>query len=267
MEAQSPPSDRIHFEVASNLRTTTPGRWVAYLIEDNWDDWAKFQTQFRLYFYDGEQSLHELGDVKIGQFGLKPSSRSAQLSVGERRPTLPPQFEQLDDSFFSLGQSDNYYEQLGRLDPRVRDLLAKALRDVVFDGTLFHKAINEEAMGESLLRSVQRKNVEEQFARLFAGGARLSPYAFDYEYPKIPVVGEEPLRLSFRVIPESLPPTNIHVIIGRNSVGKTYTLNLMTKALLGVDQSPGTAGQFLVTPNSPPTPLLIRTKIRCHLQI
>ena len=33
-------------------------------------------------------------------------------------------------------------------------------------------------------------------------------------------------------MPESQPPTNIHVLIGRNGVGKTHLLNHMTRALV-----------------------------------
>jgi predicted ATP-binding protein involved in virulence len=40
------------------------------------------------------------------------------------------------------------------------------------------------------------------------------------------------MELSFEVIPKSYPPTNIHVIIGRNGVGKTHLLNNMINSLV-----------------------------------
>jgi predicted ATPase len=47
------------------------------------------------------------------------------------------------------------------------------------------------------------------------------------------------------VEPESNPPTNIHVLIGRNGVGKTYLLNLMTRALVEKDASTRQVGRFI----------------------
>src|SRR5262249_36860853 len=54
----------------------------------------------------------------------------------------------------------------------------------------------------------------------------------------------ESLSLEFRVLPESQPPTNVHVIIGRNGVGKTTLLNNMTKSLLIDPPDPMLFGEF-----------------------
>lgn len=53
------------------------------------------------------------------------------------------------------------------------------------------------------------------------------------------------MELSFSVIPESNPPTNIHVVIGRNGVGKTRLIKNMIKSLIysEIDEN---AGEFLV---------------------
>jgi predicted ATPase len=52
------------------------------------------------------------------------------------------------------------------------------------------------------------------------------------------------VRLDFEVEPESEPPTNIHVLIGRNGVGKTRLLNGMTRALIGADTADEDVGAF-----------------------
>jgi predicted ATPase len=67
------------------------------------------------------------------------------------------------------------------------------------------------------------------------GGARLSQYHFAYHSVAMGRSKKPSVILSFDVQPESLPPTNIHVIIGRNGVGKTHLLDAMSKAL--VDQN------------------------------
>jgi len=47
------------------------------------------------------------------------------------------------------------------------------------------------------------------------------------------------------VEPDSEPPTNIHVLIGRNGVGKTYLLTLMTRALAEEGASRREVGRFV----------------------
>jgi len=81
--------------------------WSGYLNRDRWDDWGKYCTQFHLtvVYTDGEH--HGIGQVKIGQRGLKPHGVSPDLPVGHRKPNVPSTFEQLDDEFFSVGQDDD----------------------------------------------------------------------------------------------------------------------------------------------------------------
>jgi ATPase subunit of ABC transporter with duplicated ATPase domains len=53
-----------------------------------------------------------------------------------------------------------------------------------------------------------------------------------------------PPTLEFEVEPESNPPTNIHVLIGRNGVGKTHLLRQMSRALMGSDGPSKRFGTF-----------------------
>ena len=50
--------------------------------------------------------------------------------------------------------------------------------------------------------------------------------------------------LDFDVIPESFPPTNIHVIIGRNGVGKTHLINNMISSLIDDESTKRKFGNF-----------------------
>ena len=45
--------------------------------------------------------------------------------------------------------------------------------------------------------------------------------------------------MSFAVIPDSNPPTNVHVLIGRNGTGKTSLIKNMIHSIRGVDTSHG----------------------------
>lgn len=125
------------------------------------------------------------------------------------------------------------------LERTVRDEVLAALNDVTVSPDLFAEALREPVTGKSLLRNVSRATVRNQFNRLALGGARLSAYEFSYSYP-VPRNGSgrgNRPYLTFSVVPESQPLTNVHVIIGRNGVGKSRLLNPIENALIGPDSA------------------------------
>jgi len=218
--------------------------WSAYLNRDRWDDWGKYSTQFYLTVVDKEGEKHEIGQVKIGQRGLEPHRASPNLPSGHREPNVPPTFEKLEDNFFSVGQDEEYYSNLSALGDKVREQILTCLRDVAWDKERWEWAKDEYVMEESLLRFVTRSTVDGQFRRMAHGDARVTPYDFTYSPPKRMGDGETPFVLYFSVDPESPIPTNVHVIIGRNGVGKTRLLSLMAKALTAKDASARQSGNF-----------------------
>lgn len=216
-------------------RAPTEGSDVAFLLTDNWDDWFEFSTMYVLFYFDSDGEKHRVGEVKIGQF---------EMNKDQRRPQIPDEFNKLGAKFFSLGQDDTYYEKLNELGEVVRGRILSGLRDVALDADLFERALEERVTGISLLRSVSRQSVRGQFRRLATGGIRLTSYAFSYRPPKSPGVKSERPVFTFEVDPDSNPPSNIHVLIGRNGVGKTHHLDLMTRALVQADASGRKVGRF-----------------------
>lgn len=210
-------------------------RSKAYLLTDNWDDWFKYSTMYTLVVVDKDGKENLVGSVKIGQFGMKD---------GQRRPAIPKAFDELDDRFFSLGQDDSYYGNLDELGGDTRDRILRGLRDMALDPDLFERALGEDVTGTSLLRSVSRASVLGQFGRMARGGARLSRYQFTYTAPPLSRTRGRPLTLSFAVEPESTPPTNIHVLIGRNGVGKTTLLHNMARSLVERSAETSEVGSF-----------------------
>jgi len=194
-----------------------------YLTWDDWNDFS-FCTLFGMYYVDLESRVHEIGSVKIGYFGQKEGFRERKLSIGDV-------LDELDNTHFSLGQSDIYYENLNKLGVDTRDLILYALKDIAINDELYKRAINESVTTTSLFRTVSPSTVKSQFKRLLAGGARLTEYNFNFVAPKIRE-DSSCFDLSFQVKPESFPPTNIHVLIGRNGVGKTHLTNNMINSLL-----------------------------------
>ncbi|WP_372553460.1 AAA family ATPase [Acinetobacter pittii] len=213
----------IKFKVLlSTQRVPTSGKSQGFLLTDNWDDWFKYNTQYCLIVFDEHGQRHRIGDIKVGQFGM---------SSDQRRANIPESFETLSEEFFSLGQDDSYYESLNELGADTRDLILRALKDIALDNDLFLRALDEKVTGISLLRGVSKATVKGQFSRLAKGGVRLSKYKFFYTAPSLMKSKQPPLELSFTVKPESMPPSNIHVLIGRNGVGKTHLLNNMSHSL------------------------------------
>lgn len=226
----------MRFKIISNeSKIPDEGNDVAYLWEDNWNDWYKYQTLYHLVVFDISGNKFDIGFVKIGQF---------DLAAGERRPDLPKIFKKLSRKFFSLGQDSEYYSELMKLETDLSSYILKALRDIVADNNLYEKAVNEDVTGESLLRSVNIKTIEGQFRRILNGQAVLTDYKFSYQGPTKSINNEKPIMMEFEVIPESRPPTNIHVLIGRNGVGKTYILNSMTHALVSSAIDEESNGKF-----------------------
>lgn len=203
----------------------------AFLFTDYWDDWGKFRTQFFLTIYDGEGEKIDIGSVKIGQVALQPCQAGKVTSKIQRTPDIPSEFNKLNNQFFSLGQSENYYEMLHTIsDATIAISVLKGLRDCAYNLNLFEKYSDEEVMGESLLRDIQRSTVKGRFHRLAHGDANLTEFNFEYVYPQQDTNDAVPV-LSFYIKPESSPPTNTHVIIGRNGVGKTSLINNMINAI------------------------------------
>ena len=211
------------------------GRETGYLWSDQWNDWFTYSTMYYFTYFDRTGEKHEIGQVKIGQFGWQPK---------QRRPDIPERFERVSDASFSLGQDIDYYKALMEVAEDERDAIFIALRDVAYDEALYARALEEEVMTESLMRSTGPRKVEIQYRAVLNDGAELTPYEFSYRAAKTSKSLTDPIELDFEVTPGASPPTNIHVLIGRNGVGKTRLLNRMTRALVDPGTSKRRDGAF-----------------------
>ena len=115
------------------------------------------------------------------------------------------------------------------------------MQDCAFDLSILDANEKNDVVSESLLRTIDIDRVRNRFNKLAHGDASLTSFNFSYNLPN-PDSSLPPLELDFSVRPQSNPPTNIHVVIGRNGVGKTRLLRLMTHALKGDPEAE--AGKF-----------------------
>lgn len=213
------------FEVVDRAPSGAVSR--AFLVTDNWDDWNKYRTQFTLVIFDDTGAKHEPGAVKIASVGLNPGP---SVAPGVRAPQLPREFDRLDDAHFSLGQGETYYETLNTLPEAFRNAVLVGLRDCAFDLQLFDRVLSEYVMRESLLRDVAEQTVRARLHRLAMGDARLTMFRFAFDLSSSSET-DAPVELTFNVTPHSNPPSNVHVLIGRNGVGKSRCMLSMIRAL------------------------------------
>lgn len=206
-------------------------RSTACLLDDRWDDWGKYRTQFQLIVFDAEGVQHRVGEVKIGHVGLLPGINIAENT---RAPAIAPSFDELPENYFSLGQSENYYETLNTLSSELREQVLLGLRDLAWDIERFSQVESEDVVSESLLRGLSSRNVRSKFNRLAKGNAKLTPFKFSYVFPRRAGNVGQPPELDFLVTPDAVPPTNVHVVVGRNGAGKTTCMHGLGRALLGV---------------------------------
>src|SRR5208282_3318963 len=205
-----------HTDRASRFALT--GRNQAFLVDDGWDDFT-FKTMFELVVFDQEGKRIDIGAVKILSHGLLPS-----------RVSIPETFSELGPGYCSLGQEQNYYETIAGLPGELGDEVLRGLRDCVRDPRIFLEFRNEPGFHDSLLRYVSEESVTTTFAVALKGQASLTPFQFAYDYPQRGG-SDSALQITFNVNPLSMPPTNVHVVIGRNGAGKTYLLRNIASVL------------------------------------
>lgn len=205
---------------------------VVYLSLNNWDDYS-YKTTFHVTLIDSAQTVHRIGDVKIGYVGQVHGWVAGHM---------PDEFESMPNNFFSLGQSTEYYSALRALPEEYREGILSALQDVVYSHEALTRAMAQDVFKASLLRSVNYASITEQFKRIIDGGAVRTEYHFGYR--TAPKAEHAEFALTFDVHPNGKPSQNIHVLIGRNGIGKTTLLNGMIASLVNEHAHVDGAGYF-----------------------
>lgn len=207
----------MQFIVTSFPPSDNPNPNTCYLKKDNWDDFG-FKTTFGLSYSDDKGELVEIGFIRIMQKGQE---------IG--KVTLPSDnFEFLDESYCSLGYSQSYYEEMFNIPEPVRSKILESLRDCVHNSDIFDDFKSEHAMQASLLRDLSIRNVKFSFKNILLNNIDLTAFHFLFRLKSM-----EDCEIKVMVVPESTPPTNVHVLIGRNGAGKTRILSGIADALTG----------------------------------
>ena len=122
-----------------------------YLQFDSWNDWYKYQTSFTLTVIGVDGTPHTPGQVKIAKTGMDTTKAAAE-EHGYTATSLPDEFNELGDEYFSIGQSENYYETIRALGDNIRESLLNALRDLAFDTSRIAKFEHLDVYQDSVVR-------------------------------------------------------------------------------------------------------------------
>ncbi|HGK4579657.1 TPA: AAA family ATPase [Yersinia enterocolitica] len=198
---------------------------TVYLFFSTWNDYS-FRTLFNMEVTDSKGNIHNIGQIKIGF-----KEQNVEVSTYDR---IDKEFRTLDEIFFSLAESPEFYLNLYSLGKEDCHAILKNLNDVVISKKAMMIAMNEGVFKASLLRDVNINTIKGQFSRLIEGKSLLTD--FDFQFTRKGHRFSD-LNLEFNVDPFSLPPSNIHALIGRNGLGKTTLLNEMVSSIVGKQKS------------------------------
>ena len=187
-----------------------------YLIPDNWDDWFEYEISYYLWIKDIEEEC--VGRVKI-----------AERNQSVRTAILPAQFETLGNDFVSIGFNEYYYEELKRTN--YREQILEALNDIAYNLKLYEQVRDHNVTKTALMREYSESMLKGQIHRMALGGARLTDYNFTYVFPSANPLTHKKIEMAFEVERDKKPASNIHVMIGKNGIGKTTIIKKMIFAL------------------------------------
>lgn len=223
-------SKQLEFIVVDSIENISQDIKNQFVLKrDAWDDFS-YRTTFILYYFQNIQTYHQIGTLKI----IKKDMQGGNVE-------MPESFNELSDEYCSLGWDQNYYEEIMGFFKSNYSNIFKSLKDCVFNQNIYDSFKDEYAMKKSLLRKITTQNIQITFKNIINKDASQTPYKFEFQLKNTNA------KLGISVIPNSMPPTNIHVLIGRNGVGKTRLLSGIAESLLEEKNNnyPGIEGKIL----------------------
>ncbi len=179
------------------------------LAVDNWDDYS-FKTLFHPVVHLSEDERVDLRDVKI-----------LRLDQPNGRTQIAQDFEELDESYCSLGQELAYYESLLVLPEDIRNYYLKGLRDAAADPGIRQAFENEEGFRASLLRWGGAERALEDAPGILWGNQEEN---YELEFTFHTKFGSNEFSTPFRYCKVEGLPGRTNAIIGYNGAGKTQLL-------------------------------------------
>jgi len=204
-----------------------PAQFPAFvLVVDHWDDFG-VESRFEMYYYESKDSCCHIGPLKI--------INSQQEYTDEFNKKYCVR-ELMDDCFYvlkeiefcSIGQNQEYYNNIKRLFPQKYRSILWALKDCAI-----FSFIEDNFENHPFFRSLIRDNSVERILRhekyIIENLKISSCYKFSYEFS--PKYAEHPIHIEFSFDTNSAFQQRVFALIGENGVGKTQLITTLPNDL------------------------------------
>jgi len=175
------------------------------VFNSTWNDYGLYTEYYLSYHH--KNGIEEIGAIKIGNEDVSLLN------------SLPDSFNNLDDSYFSLGQTYEFYKKLKELMGIKFKSILYALKDVAFFPDIYEKVENNDVFKTSLIRYDE----VEQLSRIVKYelyGFDLN-HLYDFKYNFLPKYSKDAIAIEFNFTNNIEFPNRIYAIIGKNGTGKT----------------------------------------------
>ena len=206
--------------------------WIGsiILLPTYWDDYG-YRTGYYSYYISPHKGVISLGHVKIGKKGstAKIYGEGVHPDLEDGKP--------LSTDLFSLGTGEEYYRDLESLRHEGDQIFhgyLSSMNDIIYKD-IYEEVKEENVFQRSLLRGIPIGNVLVTYNNILKGINPRTEYKFQYSIKHKLATKNTFLEIS--VLPQEYTPTNIHVLIGRNGVGKTTILLEIANKLLSIQNS------------------------------
>ncbi len=197
-----------------------PKKYPSFVLVFNngWNDYGLY-TKFVLFHYENEQN----NPTQIGRLKIMSSKNNDVIEV------IPDEFEVLDDSFCSIGETFDYYyyirDQMGKDYQSTLYAIKDAaifpqIQDIFEDDRVFQTSLMRNDETERVLREVRYRIREYDMSDL---------YSFEYTFE--PPFSKTPLTLDFNFKNDDLEANRIYALIGENGTGKTQLISSIPNSI------------------------------------
>lgn len=208
---------KLYFEVyMSNSYTHKEGEEALIFRTDPWDDNFSYETLFHVRYVDTHGDSFYIGTVKI--FTTKGNITRNQVILNDY-------FDELDDTFYSLGQSLDYYTRLKRyLGDQYNNVLS-LIKDIAINNKRLKQVKSQK--WDVYRNSLIRESTASSALNKISSEAN-TYYSFTFENI---LDSNNSQKCSFDFSKDSYLPYRINAIIGKNAAGKTKYLSDLAKCL------------------------------------
>lgn len=183
----------------------------ALVFNNRWNDYS-FCTEFGLYYYTTLENKQYVGNIKI--------TNGISLNTIE---LLENEFTILDESFCSLGQSEEYYKNLKNILGKKFESILFSLKDTAFFSDIYDKFETTEGFKNSLIRYNSAEQLQREIKYKIYEFNLDNLYSFEYNFK--PKYSSKEISISFDFSKKQLVTNRIYALIGKNGVGKTQLMS------------------------------------------